>query len=312
MTMTLKEARINSIGIEKLDLIATTAVVYTDADGDGNNDTFTVTQPTTVTNPDDIAIYFKAADRIDTLDVTMDRWRIQPVQVIIAGGNATITGRAWQMVLPTLYEGIEPAPVDIASAGNFAADVDVYHRYTYAGTTLDTAQSVLYWESRPYPLFTNSYPTTTTDPSDTATYYARVAARDFPRGVVGFGEAVYNTTSSQWGSDLHLEWWRPPDRIVVRYNAGIPLVNGLVDKRYRTMISRFAAAELSRPICSCDAANRELYRWQFDLARSGGAGGEAYGAIAREDLDNPFGTCRGHVFAWHECKNLMQWRGVSF
>jgi len=77
-----------------------------------------------------------------------------------------------------------------------------------------------------------------------------------------------------------------------------------MDRKFQVAVARMAAAELARPICACDEANRELYRWQFDLARTGGANDESYGAVSATDLDNPFGTRRGHVYAWRMIKEI--------
>jgi hypothetical protein len=84
-----------------------------------------------------------------------------------------------------------------------------------------------------------------------------------------------------------------------------------MDKRYQVVVARMAAAELARPICACDVANRELYRWQFDLARTSGANDEGYGAVSATDLDNPFGTRRGHVYAWRFVKESRKLVGYS-
>jgi len=46
------------------------------------------------------------------------------------------------------------------------------------------------------------------------------------------------------------------------------------------------------------------------LARSAGANDEQY-AIGPGDLDNPFGTLRGQVYAWKQVKNLRQIKGLS-
>ncbi len=59
-----------------------------------------------------------------------------------------------------------------------------------------------------------------------------------------------------------------------------------------------AAAELARPICACDSANKELYRWQFDLATATSEA-EQY-QLDLTDLANPIGTRRGHVAAWKQ------------
>ena len=65
---------------------------------------------------------------------------------------------------------------------------------------------------------------------------------------------------------------------------------------------------MARPICACDTANREWYRWQQDLARTN-KDDELY-TVSPQDLNNPFGTRRGHVWAWRQVLNLHQKRGV--
>ena len=77
---------------------------------------------------------------------------------------------------------------------------------------------------------------------------------------------------------------------------------------FRTLVARMAMAELARPVCGCDSANRELYRWQFDLSQT--ARGDELFSIAPEDLANPFGTRRGHVLAWKAVKNLRHLTGI--
>ena len=104
---------------------------------------------------------------------------------------------------------------------------------------------------------------------------------------------------------------RAPSQVIVRYLAGHPLSNQQMDRRYAVGVARLAAAELARPICACDESNRELYRWQFDLARTGGANDESYQMTAMDDFDNPFGTRRGHVYAWKLVKQFRVLSGYS-
>jgi hypothetical protein len=130
-------------------------------------------------------------------------------------------------------------------------------------------------------------------------------------GIVNIGRAVYNATTGYFEA---VDWGicRPPERVIVRYRAGYPLdANSEMDQKYRVAVARMAAAELARPICACDEANRELHRWQFDLARTGGSNDESYGAVSATDLDNPFGTRRGHVYAWRTVKEIRNLTGIS-
>ena len=112
---------------------------------------------------------------------------------------------------------------------------------------------------------------------------------------------MYNVADAAWYT---VDWANStaPDTVTVRYNAGIALdINGHMKQELRTLVARMAAAELARPICACDTASRELYRWQFDLGRIGGADDERY-SVSQMDLENPFGTRRGQVWSWKYTK----------
>jgi hypothetical protein len=85
-----------------------------------------------------------------------------------------------------------------------------------------------------------------------------------------------------------------------------------MDRKFQVAVARLAAAELARPICACETANRELYRWQFDLSRSGGAADEAYAFMSPEQLNNPLGMRRGHIYAWQFVQNYRNLIGFSF
>jgi hypothetical protein len=105
--------------------------------------------------------------------------------------------------------------------------------------------------------------------------------------------------------------YREPDRVLVRYLAGYPLdQNGNMDRKWRTIVARLAMAELGKRIAAAEVANRELWHWQYDLARAAGANDEQY-AIGANDLENPFGTLRGQVYAWKQVKNLRLLNGLS-
>jgi len=300
MTVRLKEGQVQAVGTETLTLIASPAVVYTDRDGDGIDDTFSLVFPTTVTDPDEIAVYFAAADRLDSQPAG-ERWRINPVSVAISGGSCTVIGRSWLLVKPIRYEGVATDDIDPDESTNFAASLDVYRRYTSAGTEYDTAQAVLIWETRPYPewaVLPSASPTVSTDAAGEAYALARCGIRDAANGIVTVGESVYDAATGTWALARNFGYYcRPPDRVIVRYLAGWPMEKGRVSLRFREPIIALAAAELTRPICACDSANRKLYDYQFDLSRSAGVNDEQY-ATSQDVLTNPFGTRRGHVRAW--------------
>jgi hypothetical protein len=274
-----------------------------------------------VTDTSEIVVYFAATDRFSGPDYSTDvsdRWRVQPIRASISGGNATIKGPAWLLIRPVLYEGIAnigASGLDPATAANFATTLDVYRRSTDRdGTTSATSQAAIIWETRPCHGWwccdcISTVSGSAHDPAATALALARVGLRDAVHGIVSIGEATYNASASTWSEECPA-WCDAPDRVVVRTLAGYPLDSrGQMDPFWQTVVARFAAAELARPICGCEDANRELFRWQFDLARTSGSGDEAYGAISAKDLDNPFGTRRGHVWAWRAIQTRQQLRG---
>lgn len=321
LTVQMPESKIRKIGVETYTLIetATTAapahLVFSDTDGDGFMDTFTVLVNTTVTDPDEIQVMFSASDRLQGAGPS-ERWRI-PATVSISAGVATIRGPYWCLVHPIKYQSpLATTALSISTATNFVTSLDIYRRYIdTTGTTVDTAQAKLIWETRPFPAFANCTGcgssqgnVNSRDPAAEAYAIARCGIRDADNGIVTIGEAIYDTTSGEWFSSW-MSNCKPPDRIEIRYEAGAELVNGAVDPAWVTAVSRLAAAELGRRVCACNSANKELYYWQIDRAFQGQANLEKF-SMSQQELINPFGTRNGHLFAWKMVQPLAFRRGV--
>lgn len=321
LSLQLPEGKIRNVGVETRTSIGTVAVapgsglVYTDADGDGVLDTFTATIATTVTDPTEIEVIFAAADRLDGAAASED-YRIAPVQVSISGGTATIKGRYWLLVKPIKYQapGFSSA-LDIGTASNFVTSLEIYRRFCDAtGTTTDTAQARLIWETRPWPWFIGGCcggvigNPNALDPAAVAYAIARIGLRDAEHGIVSFGESTYDTANAQWVPVL-MSNCRPPDRIDVRYEAGADYVGGYIDPEWVTTVCRLAAAEMGRRVCACSTAGKEMYYWQVDRAFSGSAELEKF-SVSPDDMDNPIGTRNGHLYAWKKIKALRQLRGT--
>lgn len=312
----LPEGKIQCVGIERRTLIETATVaapghlVYSDSDGDGLNDTFTLTIATTVTDPAQLEVMFASGDRF-TGEPIGEKWVIAPLFVTIAGGTATIKGKAWQAVRPALYE--PGSAIDPATASNFAQSMDVYRHYCDpTGTTQDTAQAVLIWETKPWPYFVTclgcgvpNIVGNTTDPAAVGYALARVTLRDAERGIVALGEAVYDAVNAVWAS-VTMSNYRPPDRVIIRYRAGDDFdANGLMQTRWRDVVSKFAAAELGKRVCACEAANRMIYNQQIDRAFGGDARVEKFSMTTGDD-GSPFGFREGQLNAWRIVRNLRQ------
>lgn len=312
----MPEGYIQAAGVESRTLIGTAAVTYSDADGDGLDDTFVLTIATTVTDASQIAVYFKSTDRLDNESVG-EKWRILPVSVSISGGTATIRGRSWLLVKPIRYEGVSVNPLNPSLVTNFVTELEVYQRTTSTnGETTDTAQAVLLWETVPcggwFCCSNLSYTPadSSLDPAAVGMAIARVGIRDAVNGVVVPAEAVRNASSGLWYAvDWHT--YREPDRATVRYLAGYPLESdGQMNTLFRQVVARMAAAEMAQKLCSCDSANRQLYHWQFDLALTDGENNVKF-QVTEKDLDNPFGTRRGQVYAWKQLRSLSLLGGIA-
>ncbi len=312
--VTLREGHVQGVGVEALTLLGTANVVYSDADGDGLNDTFTATLATAVTDPTQLAVYFAVADRLNN-ESAGDRWRVQPVSVSIAGGVATIKGPAWLLGKPILYEAYNAPDLDPTTATNFVTTLEVYQRtLDMTGQTTDTAQAKFIWETLPYDVWwATSSITGATDPASQAYAVARVGVRDGRLGIVIPGEALYNATAGKWY--MVMPPWeelqgRPPDRVLVRYQAGYPLdADGQMNRQFQTMVFRLGCAQLDNRIAACDEAQRELYRWQRDLSQI--ANREEMYKISDVDLNCPWGTRRGAVDAWRQVLRLRLMRGIT-
>lgn len=304
---------IQAIGLEELTLLDTVTLVYSDEYSTGVNDTFTLSVATDETDPNNIAVYFAQADRLNN-EAAGANWRIEPVNVSITSGVATITGRAWLLVKPILYQKYTRInPIDPGVTSNFVSTLEVYTRSTTAtGTKVETAQGMFTWDSVPNYGWWGFCCANSTDPASTANAIARVGIRNAFEGIVIPGEAIYNSTTQQW--NMTIPPWsgicRPPQQVTVRYLAGYPLqANGQMDARFARAVAYLAMAEMGERICACDNANRTLWRYQQELNRTGNE--QDTFATTRQMLNNPLGTRRGHWQAWNEISALRLVRGAS-
>lgn len=317
LNVQLPEGKIRQVGVETRTLIGTVtkagaSIVWSDADSDGLDDTFTATIVTTVTDVSQIEVQFASGDRW-TGEAAGDKWVIAPLNVSISGGTATIRGRLWQVVRPVQYES--GALVDPANPAVYAQSLEIYRHYCDpTGTTQATCQAVLIWETQPWPYFVapvvSAITPNSTDPAALGYALARVTVRDAERGIVSFGEAIYDTTTAQWQSQTMTNF-RPPDRIEIRYQAGESLdTYGHMRADWQRIVAHFAAAELGKRVCACNSANRAIYEQQVDRAFGGDARVEKFTMTQGDDV-SPFGYKEGQLEAWRVVRNTRQMVGVT-
>jgi len=313
LSVTLPDGYVQAVGVESLTLVGTEDVTYTDQFNTGTYDTFTLTIATDETDPLKLAVYFSATDRFDDLEVG-DQWKVEPVQISISGGIATITGRSWILIQPILYEAYNRQnPLDPDTLANYVETLDVYVRTTNPnGTTTDDSQGVFLWDTTPGWDWWGFCCQESSDPAAVARALARVGIKNSRLGIVIPGEAVYNESTEEW-SATRPPWsgiCRPPQDVTVRYLAGYPLSsNGAIDTRLAHAVAYLAMAELPERICACDNANRTLYRYQQEINKTG-TDQDTF-AVTRAMLNNPLGNKMGHWYAWNDIQDLASPRVVS-
>lgn len=296
----LASGRIVSLGVENLAYVAEGPITFVDRDGDGINETFSMSFATTETNPRNLAVYFVPADRFG--DVALARqWQVRPVIVQISAGVATVTGSAWNVIKPLVLEKYDPIALDPSTTGNFVSRLQVWTRSVYTGN-----QGRLYWETSPGAVCIDN-----SDPSGYQYTDARYTIRDARIGYVAGGSVAYNTTDAAWAASA----WPlnyPPTHAGVNYYGGFPAAaNGEMADEMKQIIARFAVAELARPVCGCHDENKAFNHWQIDLSKVSGGADELF-QVSQQDLDNcPWGTRRGQVFAYKMAQSYKRRYGVS-
>lgn len=279
-------------GIEGVLALALNApVVYTDTDGDGFSETATiaVSLPTSVTDPNEIAVFYpgESADR---------EWEIRPLVVSVSGGVATIRARREQFVNPGFLESYGVRSVDGLDPASFLATVDVYRMYH------DPSQQVQFlWEGPSAGMCGCSQGGCQT--CFLSAQFGCTLVRDYRTGLISASPAVWNSATYGYeGAGLAIG--RAPDRVRLWYRAGYrdattrrPMVE--MDPRWQRAVAYYAASMLARPMCQCENVSALVSHLQVDLSKSVASqgAGENY-RTSNEMLDNPFGTTRGAVEAW--------------
>lgn len=287
-------------GIEAKTLIeAGATVIYSDMDGDGYFETATVIVLTTVTDPEEIAVYYPG-------EAARDEWEVRPLHdpithrrsVTIAGGSATIVMAREQLVDPDLLEALNPSSVDGDVAGNFLGTVDVYRHFNDPQT-----QASMLWQPRPE---TCNCGTTGCNVCAQETQTACLTVKSNRQGIFLFSAAVWNATTQQFDK-LTPTIGRSPDIMRLFYRvgnrdpaAGAIAPNLEMEWAWARAVTYLSLNYLSRPICACDNVKQLSIRMNEDLAlnRSTDVGGSSY-QLSDSVIGNPLGTSRGAVLAWN-------------
>lgn len=288
----LKRGHIIAGGIRGTTLIsAGAAVVYSDADGDGYEETATVTVATDV-SASEIHVFYPGENADET-------WEIRPISNTVSGGVATITFRKEMAVLPELMEQLHDLSagsqaIDGDDNANFLSTVDVYRVYN------DPSQQVTFYSE-------NSCANCGGDGCDACDFTVEtgcLSVRNPKLGIVAYRRADWDAVESKY-TNAAFRQGREPDRMKVWYYAGwrdmrLSDPHNEMDRTFERLLAYFAISKLNGDAPACDNTRHLFDMYREDMAKSQSSGngvGQTY-QISDSDLANPFGTQRGALDFW--------------
>lgn len=274
-------------GVEAWSLIAAGAgITYSDEDGDGYDETASVSVATTVTDPNRISVYYPSTNHDPG-------WEIRPLYVSIGDGVAQIRFDRHLAVVQTLVESLDAEGVLGTNDANFLTTVDVYAHYTDS-----SAMAIATW------------PQGSCGGSALQTGY--IGIQDGRNGLLRMTPALWNGTEWQAGCTPY----GTPDSVAVSYRAGYmsdsvarPMCD--IDPDLERAVVYLAVSYLDREWASCEYIHNLQAHWREDLAaRQSSQSGSLSFQVNRQVLDNPFGTTRAAVFAWRTVQPLIVGQAV--
>lgn len=280
----LRKGHVISGGVRTKSLIkAGAAIPRTDQDTDGFQETCTVTVSTTVTDINEIRLYYPAKSGDDC-------WEIRPISVYISGGVATIVFKVWQIAAANQKDRIDVEPLDAEDEDSYEDSVDVYRVYNDPST-----QVQFMWEN------CDSGCCGTCVACQLGTQAGCMHNREARLGLVVPAPGSWNSDEEEFDS---AEWsaCREPDQVRFWYYSGYTdfgLVRPYaeVSPYWKYAIAYYAASLLDRPVCGCSNVNQFIEKWRRDMAFNDKSGNFT---LTPELLGNKFGTTMGAVYAWKQ------------
>jgi len=263
-------------------LLGSPATVFSDPDGDGHNELVTVAVATTVTDEEELRVYYPGKGG-------RDEWEIRPLtSITIAAGVATITFPKYLIALETLLE-MPPTPdephigIDGDDDSNFLRTVDVYRIYNDV-----TNQATFY------------YPNTgcTNPPCDDTTNTGCLSIRDGRLGILAYDRADWDDTDEEYDRQYFTQ---VPERIGINYRAGRQDTSRRwptreMDITLERMICFYALSLVDTEICGC-SNTRNI--WEYQTRDLGAERPESTRyTVPWSQLGNPLGTAFSAIRLW--------------
>lgn len=278
-------------GIEARALLgADQTITWSDEDGDGYDETGTVTVAAGDALACEVEVYYPGHDGDPA-------YQIRPATAAIAGGAATITFRRELCVLETILNAMTPTTADPDDDTDFLSEVDVYRHYN------DPSQQVtLLWSPRGCADCSGEGCALCAYTAQTGCLHLRSTPTS---AILGWSPGEYDADTDTF-TPLPLAGSGTPDLARLYYQAGHQAKRGcpmVMDLAWARVVTYLSLAQLDRPMCDC-TANAWAY-WRQDMGiSSGGEQDVVFGGATRQySAGNPFGTRRGAVYAWDRVRD---------
>ncbi len=259
------------------------AIVRSDQDSDGFQETCTVTTATTVTDVNEIHVYYPAKSGADD-------WEIRPITVALSGGNAVITFKVWQVTAANKRDVLDPTPLDATDATNFETTVDVYRVYNDPSTQLQ-----FIWEGD-----YSGWTCGTCAACQLSTQAGCFHNRDARMGFIVPAPGSWNSTDQAFDA---AEWsvCRDPDQLRVWYYSGyvdqsLPRPYAELSPYWKAAVAYYAASMLERPVCGFSNTTTFIERWKINAMFNPDKNMQVN--ITPDLLANRLGASAGALFAY--------------
>lgn len=274
---------VRSVGRKTSSFIDNVATVFSDSNGDGMNDTVTITFATSVTTEDELHVYYPNEDG-------RDEWEIRPVtSITIAGGVATIVFPKyliplWNLVEQVPQDGDAHILIDGDDDTEFLTAVDVYRVYA------DESQQITFYYD-PSEVGCSSVPCA--ESSDTGCLFIR----NPELGILAYQRADWSDDDEAYTTKY---FNYQPIKGTIYYRAGkydsrAEYPNRQMDQNLERRIVFYGLSLLDTEMCGC-TNTRNI--WNFMTQDLSLVTREESHVVQWDDLKNPFGTSRAAIQLW--------------
>lgn len=288
-SVTSSYGMVQEVGRKASSLVTNTATVLSDEDGDGYKETVTISFATTVTEEDELHVYYPDQGG-------RDEWEIRPLDSItISGGTATIV---FQKHLIPLWNLVERVPVDgdthILIDGDddtaFLTTVDVYRVYA------DPSQQITF-------TYDPSLGDCATPPCEEDTDTGCLFIKNKRLGILAYTRADWDADDETYTRKY---FTYPPVKGTIYYRAGkrdlrVQFPNRQMDQTLERLIVFYGLSLLDTELCGC-CNQRNI--WGYMTEDLSLVSREESHVVQWDDLRNPLGTTRVALLLWKHINRI--------